>query len=162
SSTAWDHDSAARGSVRVDAIAAGRTHGLALKNGKVIAWGSDSYGESEAPQEALSGVDAIAAGWWHSLALKDGKVIAWGERGAGSSRPFRLHATLNNPATRTAKVTWHTKDHTATAGQDYVANGGTVRFLPGETDKVITVKVLGDNTIEPPESFVVKLDYADG
>ena len=46
--------------------------------GRVVAWGSDSYGQSTVP-DGLSDVTAIAAGNAHSLALKsDGTVVAWG------------------------------------------------------------------------------------
>jgi hypothetical protein len=47
-------------------------------NGQVIAWGSDSYGRTDIPDSAMSGVSAIAAGSYDSLALKAGAVIAWG------------------------------------------------------------------------------------
>jgi alpha-tubulin suppressor-like RCC1 family protein len=60
------------------AIAAGQGHNLALKlDGSVIAWGSNEFGETEAPD----GTDfvAVAAGTHHSLALmKDGSIVAWG------------------------------------------------------------------------------------
>lgn len=69
----------------VDAIAAGNDHSLALKDGEVIAWGSNEYGQTTVPAEARSGVDAIAAGAWVSLALKDGKVIVFGQHSAEQS-----------------------------------------------------------------------------
>jgi hypothetical protein len=65
------------------AIAAGREHGLALKNdGTVVAWGcgnqSADFGQCSVPG-GLSGVTAIAASDYDSLALKnDGTVVAWG------------------------------------------------------------------------------------
>ncbi|MCX6992411.1 MAG: FG-GAP-like repeat-containing protein [Kiritimatiellaeota bacterium] len=60
-------------------IAGGETYSLALKDGKVIAWGASDY----VPAEALSGVSAIACRTLHNLALKDGKVIAWGTNADG-------------------------------------------------------------------------------
>ena len=93
----------------VTAISAG-SHSLALKNGKVYAWGHGSYGElgngrtatlneygqiigSEyyvtRPVEVSAGamtnnsVTAISAGSAISLALKDGKMYAWGRNNAG-------------------------------------------------------------------------------
>jgi hypothetical protein len=63
----------------IDAIAAGDSHGLALKSdGTVVGWGRSSEGQTT-PPAGLSGVIAIAAGGYHNLALKsDGTVVGWG------------------------------------------------------------------------------------
>lgn len=62
------------------AIAAGGNHSLALMtNGKVVAWGDNSFGQSSSPAN-LSNVVAIAAGYLHSVALlSNGTVMAWGD-----------------------------------------------------------------------------------
>jgi alpha-tubulin suppressor-like RCC1 family protein len=62
------------------AISAGSYFSLALRaDGSVVAWGSDRYGETSVPWQALSDVVAISAGSRHSLALRaDGTVVAWG------------------------------------------------------------------------------------
>src|SRR5439155_10850096 len=59
--------------------AAGSYHQLALNgDGTVVAWGSNSNGQTNVPV-GLSNVVAIAAGDNDSLALKsDGTVIGWG------------------------------------------------------------------------------------
>jgi alpha-tubulin suppressor-like RCC1 family protein len=62
----------------VSAARAGENHSLALKNGRVIAWGSNSCNQLNVPVAARSGVTAIRAGGDNSLALKNGRVIAWG------------------------------------------------------------------------------------
>jgi hypothetical protein len=64
----------------VTAIAAGATHGLALKSdGTVAAWGDNTYGQASVPTYDREGVAAIAAGINHNLVLKsDGRVDAWG------------------------------------------------------------------------------------
>jgi alpha-tubulin suppressor-like RCC1 family protein len=68
----------------VTAIAAGALHTLALrKDGTVIAWGNNFYGQTNIPA-GLSNVVAIAAGNNHCLALKsDGSLAAWGDYGYG-------------------------------------------------------------------------------
>jgi alpha-tubulin suppressor-like RCC1 family protein len=60
-------------------IAAGLAHSLAIKaDGTVVAWGSNSDGQTSVPAN-LSGVIQVAAGYYHSLALKaDGSVVGWG------------------------------------------------------------------------------------
>ena len=80
----WGHSDAGQAeppdSLRgVTAIAAGRSHSLALRrDGTVVAWGSDKDGQSQVPY-GLRDVTAIAAGAFHSLALRaDGSVVAWG------------------------------------------------------------------------------------
>jgi hypothetical protein len=68
----------------VIAIAAGRTHCLALRsNGTVMAWGDDWKGQTDVPI-GLTGVTAISAGSGFSLALKsDGTVVGWGNGDGG-------------------------------------------------------------------------------
>jgi hypothetical protein len=68
------------------AVAAGSTLGLALKaDGKVVAWGTNSWGECREPVPPdLTNVVTIAAGDSHCLALKaDGAVVAWGNNNFG-------------------------------------------------------------------------------
>lgn len=61
-------------------LAAGSAHSLAIKaDGTVVAWGSNSDGQTNVPAN-LSGVVQVAAGYDHSLALKaDGSVVGWGK-----------------------------------------------------------------------------------
>ncbi len=66
------------GRTGVTAISAGEFHSLALKNGRVIAWGDNEDGQTNVPPAAATGVTAISAGESHNLALKNGRVIAWG------------------------------------------------------------------------------------
>ena len=67
----------------VSAIAGGYYHTIALKNGAVLAWGNNSYGQCTIPASALSGVTAIAGGYYHNIALKNGAVLAWGNNSYG-------------------------------------------------------------------------------
>ena len=57
----------------------------ATSPGTVVAWGSNSNGQTTVPA-GLSGVTAIAAGDAHTVALKsDGTVVAWGDNWAGQT-----------------------------------------------------------------------------
>ncbi|MFD0385925.1 hypothetical protein ACFQ2B_36710 [Streptomyces stramineus] len=67
----------------VSAVSAGRDFSVALKNGKVTAWGVKAEGRTSVPAEAASGVTAIDAGESHALAVRDGKVLAWGAKADG-------------------------------------------------------------------------------
>ena len=61
------------------AIAAGEVHTLALtKEGRVIAWGNNSYGQTNVPA-GLSNVVAVSVAGSNNLALTaDGTVVGWG------------------------------------------------------------------------------------
>ena len=45
-------------------------HTIALKNGAVLAWGNNDFGQCNIPAAAQSGVSAIAGGEQHTIALK--------------------------------------------------------------------------------------------
>ncbi|MEV0347732.1 RCC1 domain-containing protein [Nonomuraea sp. NPDC050680] len=47
----------------VTAISAGAGFSLALKNGAVIAWGDNFYGQLDIPAEAHCGASAISCGY---------------------------------------------------------------------------------------------------
>jgi hypothetical protein len=70
----------------VQAIAAGRNHNLVvLTNNTVVAWGDDTYGESDVPADLTNAV-AVAGGYAHSVALcADGTVTAWGDDSYGQT-----------------------------------------------------------------------------
>jgi hypothetical protein len=70
---------------------------LALKSdGSVLAWGDNSYGQTNVPLPAQNGVVAIAAGGRHNLVLKtNGSVVAWGDN---------LYGQVNVPAAAQSSV----------------------------------------------------------
>jgi len=57
-------------------------------------------------------------------------------------------------------VNFATSNGTATAGEDYVATSGVVRFAAGETQKTISVTINGDTKFEANETFNVNLSNA--
>jgi alpha-tubulin suppressor-like RCC1 family protein len=68
----------------VIAVAAGYLHSAALlSNGTVVAWGDNSFGQTNIPA-GLSNVVAIAAGDFHTFALRaNGTVVGWGDNTYG-------------------------------------------------------------------------------
>ena len=55
------------------------------KDGNVVAWGWDNFGQTEVPASATN-VVAISAGFEHSLALTAaGTVVAWGRNSGGQT-----------------------------------------------------------------------------
>ena len=65
-------------------VAAGGEHALALKkDGTVVAWGNNVYGQATVP-EGLSDVKVVAAGNSHSVALTaDSTIVTWGRNNNG-------------------------------------------------------------------------------
>lgn len=69
---------------------------------------------------------------------------------------------LSSPATSAVTVQFSTANNTAAAGSDYDASSGTLYFAAGESEKSITVKVIGDSQVEANESFLLNLSNATG
>ena len=70
--------------------------------------------------------------------------------------------TFNRPSASVVSIDYATQNGTALAGQDYVAQSGTLNFAPGETAKTVKV-LLDDDTIhEGPETFSLKLSNLVG
>ena len=59
-------------------------------------------------------------------------------------------------------VDYSTVDGTATAGADYVATSGTLTFMPGDTQKTITVGILDRHLTGGSEAFQVVLSNPTG
>jgi solute carrier family 8 (sodium/calcium exchanger) len=57
-----------------------------------------------------------------------------------------------------SEVRVKTVDGAAEAGSDYVALDELVRFEPGETEKIVSVKIIDDDTAENVEDFFVVLE----
>lgn len=60
-------------------------------------------------------------------------------------------------ATLTATVDYQTIGVSASSGTDFVATAGTLTFRAGESQKTITVPVIGDTIFEGNETFFVQL-----
>lgn len=71
--------------------------------------------------------------------------------------------SLSSAAKTPVTVNYKTTDATATAGSDYTAIPTTLlTFAPGETQKLVTVKTLGDLLPEGSETFALTLDTPTG
>ena len=89
----------------VTAIAGGGYHTIALKDGAVLAWGDNGFGQCTIPASANSGVTAIASGRVHTIALKDGAVLAWGANDYGQCT---IPAAANSGVSAIAGGGFHT------------------------------------------------------
>jgi len=75
---------------------------------------------------------------------------------------FRFELTLSEPATVSVSIDYATADNTATAGEDYLAQKGTLTFKPGETSQTVLVTGLGDTRLERDETFLLQLSNPQG
>jgi sugar lactone lactonase YvrE len=66
--------------------------------------------------------------------------------------------SLSNPSVQVVTVDYTTIDGTAKAGTDYVGAAGTLTIPAGATSGTISVQVNGDLTVEPDETFLMKLN----
>lgn len=98
------------GSAAAADLAAGWTHSVAVKDGRVWTWGDNAYGQLGQPDAGralqprpVAGVDNVVAvsASWHTLALTaDGQVYAWGRNTCGQlgNGRFGLEAKERVPA----------------------------------------------------------------
>lgn len=85
----------------------------------------------------------------------DDAEIAEGDDGLTA---LEFTVRLSHPSTETITVAYTTTSGTATADGDYETISGEVTFEPGETEKPITVQIIGDTMDEPDETFLVTLN----
>jgi uncharacterized protein YndB with AHSA1/START domain len=85
-----------------------------------------------------------------------------GEGNSGNT-DFVFTASLSAASSVPIVVSYATSDGTATtANNDYIAQSGTLTFTPGQTSKLITISVVGDNVTEPDETFNVTVTPISG
>lgn len=77
------------------------------------------------------------------------------ENVAGGIMPVPV--TLSAPSGNTVTVDYATADMTAVAPADYLANSGTLTFMPGEVSQVVEIQLIDDMAAEGPETFTVTL-----
>ncbi len=79
------------------------------------------------------------------------------EGAAGSNAAVLITVNLSGVAEVPLSFEFATADVTAVAGSDYVSTSGTLAFAPGESQKTISVGLIGDNAVEDDESLTLDL-----
>jgi hypothetical protein len=64
---------------------------------------------------------------------------------------------LSSPFSKPVSIEYTTVDGSATSPTDYEPQTGVIVFPPGSTTQTVVIKVFGDNTTEPSESFGLQL-----
>ena len=77
----------------------------------------------------------------------------------GNSGTSNANFTVTISGARAANVVinWYTSSSSAFSGSDYVNSSGTVTFTPSDTQKTISVPIIGDTVYESDETFYVFL-----
>jgi hypothetical protein len=82
------------------------------------------------------------------------------EEGDNGTTTLDVPVTLSAPAPTTVTVDWALRAVTASSPADFAAAEGTLAFAPGETQKIVSVTVNGDEVAEGNEYFTVALENA--
>jgi hypothetical protein len=72
-----------------------------------------------------------------------------------------ITVTLSTASATTVNVSYATQAGTAVAPSDYQTTSGSLSFTPGQTTRTFTVTINGDRTVEPNETFQIKLSAAN-
>ncbi|ARE42337.1 MSHA pilin protein MshA (plasmid) [Rhodovulum sp. P5] len=80
------------------------------------------------------------------------------EEGDSGTKEAVFELRLSQPATTAFTVTYATRDISAQAGVDYLAQSGSVSFAAGQDVATVRVQVYGDTTVEGTESFALVVD----
>ena len=70
--------------------------------------------------------------------------------------------SLDKPAAGTVTVDYRTENVTATAPGDYTQTSGKLTFEPGETQEMVTVKIIDDTVPDNGETFKLVLSNVSG
>ena len=105
---------------------------------------------------------AIATGTATATILNDDTLIRISNQslleGHAGTRAMSFTVSLNASSALPVSVNFASVNGNATAGIDYTSlTLGTLEFAHGETNKTLTVEVLGDTAVEASETFTVLL-----
>ena len=103
-----------------------------------------------------------AAGEGDDGAADPGVSVADARVGESAGAPLAFRVTLDEAQSSAVSVRYATSDGSATAGADYVAASGVVRFEAGETEKTVHVVVLEDAHDEGEETMTLTLSSPFG
>ncbi len=78
-------------------------------------------------------------------------------RAPEDSGTVAISVTLDRPFPRPVMVDYAAEDGTATAGQDYIMDGGALTFPPGQTVMTFTIAIIDDAIDEHDETVILRL-----
>ncbi|MBN9889847.1 Calx-beta domain-containing protein [Salipiger abyssi] len=96
-------------------------------------------------------LDNDGAGSNLALMVSDAELV----EGDSGVKTAQFELLLSRPAEESFSVSYHTRDISATAGEDYADWTGSVRFAVGDRVKTVNVPVYGDTDPEITERFAL-------
>ena len=79
------------------------------------------------------------------------------QEGNSGTSLITFNVTLSQSTGAATTVDWRTRDGTAVAGSDYMADSGTANISAGQTTTTISVRVIGDIRNEDNKTFYIDL-----
>ena len=161
----WNDRSQPKGSTSVikeigeNAVAYFRIRTRFETDSPLIISGAD-FSRANSPWTAI--VTATTVGAEQNTAVTVSVADSYAHEGTSSDVVFDVYLSSRPETASTISVDYRTHDHTATAGQDYTAQSGTLAFSPGERAKTISVPVIDDNHEDSGESFTLVLSNPTG
>jgi chitinase len=101
-----------------------------------------------------SGIGTIIDQDIPSFSIQEASVV----EGDAGTTAMNFAVLLSKPSTSETRVNFITSPGTAVSGSDYQHTSGTLVFAPGETAKLVTISIIGDNAVEDDETFQVSLN----
>jgi uncharacterized repeat protein (TIGR01451 family) len=123
------------------AVAGTVTNRATVGRGEVDGYGGNNTAES------------VTAVLLPALSIADAGIV----EGSSGLAPMVFNVRLSPASPTNVSVTYATADGSAQAGTDYIGTNGLISFAPGQTNRTVTVYVMGDTTGEPAETFFVNL-----
>ena len=130
-------------------------------SGRVLRWPVEGEPWSVGEEVALR-LTRTVAGEDQDGAAGAGISVADARVNESAGAPLAFRVTLDEARTSVVSVRYATSDGSATAGADYVAASGVVRFEAGETEKTVHVAVLEDAHDEGKETMTLTLSHPFG
>jgi len=90
------------------------------------------------------------------LSVSDGTIT----EGDSGTRDFIFNIRLSEPSGYPVTLNYGTLPGSATVGLDYLPQSGTLAFEPGETNRQVVVKIVGDTIYENTENFFLNISGA--
>jgi hypothetical protein len=94
------------------------------------------------------------------VGIGDAPPVTEGRAGTSTPATFAVVRTPWSPLP--LSIPYSAASGTATSGTDFDGSGGSVTFAAGQTSTTAIVQVIGDNLVEPTETFTVTLHPPDG